>query len=121
MLFGQCPHGGGDKLKGASLKKCQTQLKVLKSELPACRDFWTSIPDVLSPHGASLDLAIAPEGLLKVIILERVDLDSLNEKLDTVMIRWDQLIDMGRGGMRSAVGSIVFNQWLGMANFCTFE
>ena len=64
-------------------------------------------------------MAIAPEGLLKVIILERVDLDSLNEKLDTVMIRWDQLIDMGRGGMRSAVGSIVFNQWLGMANFCS--
>ena len=64
-----------------------TQSKVLKPELPACREFWTSIPDVLSPHGASLDLAIAPEGLLKVIILERVDLDSLNEKLDTVMIR----------------------------------
>ena len=22
MLFGQCPHGGGDKLKGASLTQC---------------------------------------------------------------------------------------------------
>ena len=31
------------------------------------RDFWTSVPDVLSPHGASLNLAIAPEALLKVL------------------------------------------------------
>ena len=62
-----------------------------------------------------------PRGSSKGDYSERVDLNSLNEKLDTVMIRWDQLIDMGRGGMRSAVGSIVFNQWLGMANFCTFE
>ena len=32
MLFGQCPHGDGDKLKGASLKECGgIVFKIIKS------------------------------------------------------------------------------------------
>ena len=60
-------------------KLCSDQLRKYTSEFKlfieksnqtialVYREFWTSIPDVLSPHGASLNLAIAPEALLKVL------------------------------------------------------
>jgi len=49
----------GDKVKPNQLAELYKPIQKMS------KDFWSNIPDVLSPHGASLDLDIASEAVLK--------------------------------------------------------
>merc|ERR1712013_489701 len=49
----------GDEVKPSQLAELYKPIQKMS------KDFWSNIPDVLSPHGASLDLDIASATVLK--------------------------------------------------------